>query len=100
MIVFLLLWFYIFFRSVFLIGENSLTSLFEMFPWFGLVFISAVTMGAIAKEKDDGTLELVLTHPVRDRICYRENIGVLFVCVYHTSIYSSYRDSFQQIRNF
>ncbi|RJR27024.1 hypothetical protein C4561_04585 [candidate division WWE3 bacterium] len=64
-IVFLLIWEYIFFRNVFVIGESSLTLLFDFFPWISLLLIPAITMGSISKEKDDGTLELVLTHPIR-----------------------------------
>ena len=66
LVVFLVIWFFIFLRSAFVIGESSLASLFSMFPWFSMVLIAAITMGTIAKEKDDGTLEFVLTHPVRE----------------------------------
>ncbi|OGC76137.1 hypothetical protein A2619_02145 [candidate division WWE3 bacterium RIFOXYD1_FULL_39_9] len=64
-IVFLLIWEFLFFRNVFVIGESSLATLFNLFPWISLIFIPALTMGAISKEKDDGTLELILTHPVK-----------------------------------
>jgi len=66
LVVFLFIWFFLFFRSAFVIGEASLSNLFSMFPWFGLVLISAITMGSIAKEHDDGTLEFVLTHPIKE----------------------------------
>jgi ABC-2 type transport system permease protein len=66
LVVFLVIWFFLFFRSVFVVGEASLSNLFSMYPWFGLVLISAITMGTIAKEQDDGTLEFVLTHPVKE----------------------------------
>lgn len=64
-IVFLVVWEFLFFRSVFLIGESSLRSLFDLLPWMFLFFIPALTMGSISQEKSDGTLELLLTHPVR-----------------------------------
>lgn len=64
--VFVLVWLFMFFRSAFIIGESSLRSLFELLPWMLLVLIPAVTMGSISKEKEEGTVELVLTHPVRD----------------------------------
>jgi ABC-2 type transport system permease protein len=66
LIVFLLLWFFMFFRSVFVVGEASLSSLFDIYPWFGLIFLSAITMSTISKERDDSTLEFVLTHPIRE----------------------------------
>lgn len=66
LVVFLGIWFFLFFRSAFVIGEASLSNLFSTYPWFGLVLIAAITMGSIAKERDDGTLEFVLTHPVKE----------------------------------
>lgn len=61
---FLLLWEFLFFRNVFLIGEVSLSSLFEYLPWIFMVVIPALTMGALAEEKSEGTLEFLLTHPL------------------------------------
>ncbi|MDC0449133.1 Gldg family protein [bacterium] len=66
LVVFLLLWEYLFFKGVFLVGSSSLRSLYDFFPWLMLILVPAVTMGTLAKEKDDGTLELLLTHPVRE----------------------------------
>src|SRR3989339_349072 len=63
-VVFLLVWEYLFFRNVFLVGENSLSELFGIFPWLALLFIPAVTMGSFSKEKDAGTLEFLLTRPI------------------------------------
>lgn len=65
--VFLLLWEYLFFRNAILVGEASLRSLFSIFPWLSLLLVPAVTMGSVSQEKNDETLEFVLTHPVRDR---------------------------------
>src|SRR3989338_10618586 len=64
-IVFLVIWEFLFFRNAFLIGEASLRSLFDLLPWMFLFFIPALTMGSISQEKSDGTLELLLTHPIR-----------------------------------
>lgn len=63
-LVFLLLWEFLFFRSVFLIGEASLRGLFEILPLILMVIVPALTMGSIAEEKRDGTLEFLLTHPL------------------------------------
>ncbi len=66
LIVFVLLWEFLFFRSIFLAGETSLRLLFDYLPWVLMLFAGASTMGAFAEEKNEGTLELLLTHPVRE----------------------------------
>lgn len=63
-LAFLLLWEFLFFRSVFLIGEASLRGLFEILPLILMVIVPALTMGSLAEEKKDGTLEFLLTHPL------------------------------------
>ncbi len=65
-VAFLVVWQFMFFRNVFLAGEASLKLLYELLPWLMLVLIPAITMGSIAKERDDGTLENILTHPIRE----------------------------------
>lgn len=62
---FLLLWEFLFFRQVFLIGEVSVRNLFELLPWLSLLVIPALSMGALAEEKSEGTIEFLLTRPVR-----------------------------------
>lgn len=64
--VFLLLWEFLFFRNVFLVGEASLRIFFDILPWLYLILVPALTMGSIAGEKSEGTLEFLLTHPVKD----------------------------------
>lgn len=76
--VFLLLWEFLFFNGVFLIGEASLRILFDYLPWLFLLFIPAITMGSISQEKSDGTIEFLLTHPVNDRELI---IGKFFGCL-------------------
>ncbi|MBN1162535.1 Gldg family protein [Patescibacteria group bacterium] len=65
-VVFLLLWEFLFFKNAFLIGESSLRSLYSIFPWMMLMLVPAITMSSIAKEKDDGTLEWILTQPISE----------------------------------
>lgn len=62
---FLLLWEFLFFRQVFLIGEVSVRSLFDFLPWLLLLVIPALTMGSLAEEKNEGTIEFLLTRPIR-----------------------------------
>lgn len=64
LIIFVLIWEFMFFRSVFLIGEASARPLFDFLPWMLMFIAPAVTMGAFTQEKSQGTLELLLTHPV------------------------------------
>ncbi|MBI3626742.1 Gldg family protein [Candidatus Uhrbacteria bacterium] len=66
LIVFLLLWEFLFWRNFFLIGESSLHSLLGYLPWLSLLLIPALTMGSIAQEKSEGTIEMLLTHPTRE----------------------------------
>ena len=66
-IVFLLLWEFLFFRNAFLVGEASLHILFNFLPWLFLLLIPAITMGSVSQEKSEGTLEFLLTHPLKDR---------------------------------
>lgn len=66
LVVFLLLWEFLFFRNVFLVGEASLRIFFDILPWLFLILIPALTMGSIAQELSEGTLEFLLTHPVKD----------------------------------
>jgi ABC-2 type transport system permease protein len=64
-LVFLFLWEFLFFRNVFLVGEASLRGLFDFLPFLLLIVVPALTMGSLAEEKSEGTLEFLLTHPLR-----------------------------------
>lgn len=67
LVVFLILWEFLFFRNAFLFGEASLRVLFGFLPWLFLLLVPAITMGSISQEKSEGTLELLLTHPLDDK---------------------------------
>ncbi len=64
--VFLVLTHWIFFRGFFLIGQATMRDYFGLVPLVLLLFVPAVTMRLWAEEKKLGTLELLLTFPVRD----------------------------------
>jgi ABC-2 type transport system permease protein len=64
--VFLVINFFFYFRSAFLLAEASVRPLFDLLPWILLFFVPAVTMGALAEERRHGTLEVTLSHPIRD----------------------------------
>jgi len=66
LIVFFVVWEFLFFRSAFLVGEASIRILLDWLPWLLLLFIPAITMGAIAQERSEGTLEFSLTQSISD----------------------------------
>jgi ABC-2 type transport system permease protein len=57
-------WLYM--RGFFLINQASLRSLFSILPWIFLLFVPAVTMRLWAEERKLGTLEILMTLPVKD----------------------------------
>jgi ABC-type uncharacterized transport system involved in gliding motility auxiliary subunit/ABC-type transport system involved in multi-copper enzyme maturation permease subunit len=81
MIVFLFLWEFLFFRSVFLVGEASLRILFDYLPWLFIILVPAVTMGSLSQERDAGTLEFLFAHPLRrlDFILGKFAAGLIFL---------------------
>lgn len=64
--VFLLITGWFFATSLFLENVASLRSVFNIVPFIFLFFIPAITMSTFAEERRSGTLELLLTMPVRD----------------------------------
>jgi ABC-2 type transport system permease protein len=57
-------WFFVngFFQS----NSASMRPLFDMIPFIFLFFIPAITMRSFSEEKKQGTIELLLTKPVKD----------------------------------
>lgn len=66
LISFLVLANWLFFRGFFLMGEADLRPFFALMPWLYLLFVPAVAMGKWAEERKLGTLELLLTLPIRE----------------------------------
>jgi ABC-type uncharacterized transport system involved in gliding motility auxiliary subunit/ABC-type transport system involved in multi-copper enzyme maturation permease subunit len=66
LILFVVFWEFLFFRSALVVGEASVRGLFDYLPWLLLFFAAAVTMTAFSQEKSEGTLELLLTHPITE----------------------------------
>ncbi len=80
---FLVLTMWIFFSAFFLIGQVTMRAFFNFLPWAFLFFVPAVTMRLWAEEKKIGTLEVLMTLPVKD---YEVILGkflaaYLFLCV-------------------
>ena len=65
-ISFLVVTTWMFFRSFFLVNQSSLRSFFGLLPWVFMFLAPAITMRAWAEERKLGTLEILMTLPVRD----------------------------------
>ncbi len=57
-------WF--FSAGVFLVNEASIRNVMSILPLIFIFFIPAVTMRAISEEKKSGTIELILTMPIKE----------------------------------
>lgn len=64
--VFLILTSWLFFRGFFLENQATMRSFFGLLPWIFLFLVPAVTMRLWAEEKKMGTLEVLMTLPVKD----------------------------------
>src|SRR3990167_10149087 len=64
--VFLFLSFWIFFTNFFIEGEATLRSFFSSVPVLFIVFLPSVTMGRWSEEKKSGTIEILLTQPLKE----------------------------------
>ena len=56
---------YMYFRTALITQEASMRPLFTLLPWVLAVFVPAATMRLVAEEQRDGTLEILLTQPLR-----------------------------------
>ncbi len=65
-ISFLMVTSWLFFRTFFLMSQASLRPFFGILPWLFLFLAPAITMRAWAEEKKLGTVEILMTLPVRD----------------------------------
>lgn len=64
--VFLVVSSWLFFQNYFLNGQADMRSFFGLLPWLFLFLMPAITMRVWAEEKKLGTIELLLTLPVRE----------------------------------
>ena len=64
--VFLVLSSWLFLRIFFIAGQASMRNFFGIMPWIFLFFIPAITMRLWSEEKKLGTMEILMTMPVRN----------------------------------
>ncbi len=65
-IVYLVILGWFFTSNLFINGQSTLRTVFEMTPFLLLFFAPAMTMRLISEEKKSGTLELLITKPVQE----------------------------------
>jgi ABC-2 type transport system permease protein len=74
---------YLFFSSFFVIGNASMEAFFGSMPFLLLFFCPAIAMRLLAEERGAGTIEMLLTMPVRESEVvigkYLAALGVLAV---------------------
>ena len=64
--VFLVLSHWLFLRVFFIADQASMRNFFGIMPWMFLFFIPAITMRLWAEEKKLGTMEILMTLPIRN----------------------------------
>lgn len=67
LVVFLAFTNWFFFRTFFVLGDATLRGFFSLLPWTLVFLLPALTMRAWSEERKFGTLEVLLTWPVRER---------------------------------
>jgi len=97
------LFFFMIGGGFFVIERASLRAFFGIAPWLFMVLAPAVTMRLIAEERRSGTLEVLMTLPVREREVVlgkflgamgMVTVGVLFTVPYALSVAGLVEDGF------
>jgi ABC-2 type transport system permease protein len=65
-VAFLGLGLFLTFRTIYASGMATLRPFFDLLPWLFAIFIPAMTMRSLAEERRSGTLEWLLSHPLRE----------------------------------
>lgn len=81
--IFLLISGWFFFNDLFLVNQASMRNLFGIVPFIFMFFVPAITMRQISEEKKSGTIELLVTLPVKDYqiILGKFLAGLILICV-------------------
>jgi ABC-2 type transport system permease protein len=90
--IFLLISGWFFFSDLFLVNQASVRNLFGIVPFIFMFFVPAVTMRLISEEKRSGTIEVLLTLPVRDHEIilgkFLAGLILIFAAVILTFVYT------------
>ncbi len=80
--IFLLISGWFFFNDLFLVNQASMRNLFGIVPFIFMFFVPAITMRQISEEKKSGTIELLVTLPVKDYqiILGKFTAGLILIC--------------------
>lgn len=65
-VVFLVVSSWLYVRSLFLINQADMKSFFTLIPWIFLIMVPAVSMKMWAEERKLGSIEVLLTLPIKD----------------------------------
>jgi ABC-2 type transport system permease protein len=92
LIVFLLLSGYFFTSSLFLMNQANLRTVFGIMPLLFVLIIPALSMRLLAEEKKSGTIELLMTYPIRDMEIvvgkYLSALALIAVVLLFTVVYA------------
>jgi ABC-2 type transport system permease protein len=90
--IFVLISGWFFFSDLFLVNQASLRNLFGIVPFIFMFFVPAVTMRLISEEKRSGTIEILVTLPVKDYEIilgkFLAGLGLIVVAVLLTLVYT------------
>jgi len=90
--IFLLICGWFFFSDLFLVNQASMRNLFGIIPFIFMFFVPAVTMRLISEEKRSGTIEVLVTLPVKDHEIilgkFLAGLILIAVAVILTSLYA------------
>lgn len=90
--IFLLICGWFFFSDLFLVNQASLRNLFNIIPFIFMFFVPAITMRLISEEKRSGTIEVLVTLPVKDHEIilgkFLAGLVLIAVSVILTSVYA------------
>ena len=65
-VVFLLASYFMFWQSALITGEASMRDFFNLWPWYLLILVPAITMRSLSDEKRRQTMDLLLVHPIKE----------------------------------
>jgi ABC-2 type transport system permease protein len=92
LVFFLLVSGYFFTSNLFLANQANLRTLFGIVPLMYIFFVPAISMRLVAEEKKSGTIELLMTYPIRDREIiigkYLAALGLVAVLLLFTFVYA------------